>query len=226
MLIDVLALHCKLSGGMSGILLTQPQKIFRHAPAFLFGENETVGFEKMLLHFAAPALCGIKSANLLSARSSTVDYECLASWNRLLAVSGRRIRTIRRSSGRLLIFIYDEERLSGLLAGAEALAYLASKGYPVGLGLHAMLGELFRRLASSPDFPHEIGLFLGYPLDDVLSFERDGGKSSSYCGMWQVYGNVELAVKQMERYRSCSERCCGAYDKGLGIVDIVVGRAF
>ncbi len=184
-----------------------------------------MGFEKMLLHFAAPALCGIKSANLLSAQSSMVDYNCLASLNRILSVSGRRIRTIRRSSGRLLIFIYDEGKLSVLLEGREEISYLASKGYPVGQGLHAMLGELFRRLASEADFPHEVGLFLGYPLEDVVSFEYDKGRTSSYCGMWQVYGNVELAVKQMERYRTCSERCCVAYDRGLDIVDIV-GRAF
>ena len=174
-----------------------------------------MGFEKMLLHFAAPALCGIKSANLLSAQSSAVDYSCLASWNRLLAVSGRR------SSGRLLIFIYDEGRLSELLEGRRERAYLLSKGYPLALGLHAVLGELFRRLASGDDFPHEVGLFLGYPLGDVVAFERDRGRSSSYCGMWQVYGDVPRAVAQMERYRSCSERCCIAYDRGLGIADIV-----
>ncbi len=189
----------------------------------------------MLLHFAAPALCGIKSANLLSAQSSAVDYHCVASWNRLLGGSGRRIRIIHRSSGRfssgccsstrLLIFIYDENRLSCLIQGQGALAYLAAKGYPVGLGLHALLGELFRRLAGDAEFPHEIGLFLGYPLTDVISFERDHGRTSSYCGMWQVYGNVESAIEQMERYRSCSESCCIAYDRGLDIVDIV-GNAF
>ena len=36
-------------------------------------------------------------------------------------------------------------------------------------------------------FPHEMGLLLGYPVEDVTGFMVHGGKNSLYSGYWKVY---------------------------------------
>ena len=35
-------------------------------------------------------------------------------------------------------------------------------------------------------FPHELGLLLGYPVEDVLGFIRNEGRNYLYCGYWKV----------------------------------------
>ena len=47
------------------------------------------------------------------------------------------------------------------------------------------LARLIERLKDADEFPHEIGLFLGYPPEDVEGFiqEPNGQK---YTGIWKV----------------------------------------
>ena len=49
------------------------------------------------------------------------------------------------------------------------------------------LRHLRGRLENNEDFPHEIGLFLGYPLGDVIGFVENEGRNSLCCGCWKVY---------------------------------------
>lgn len=56
--------------------------------------------------------------------------------------------------------------------------------------------HIVRKLRRSEDFPHEIGLFLGYPLEDVAGFMELGPCSCKCTGCWKVYGNVEAAKKK------------------------------
>ena len=56
------------------------------------------------------------------------------------------------------------------------------------------LARLRARLAQGGAFPHEIGLFLDYPADDVLAFVEKGGAGCKLCGYWKVYGDEEKAL--------------------------------
>mgnify|MGYP002624611857 CR=1 FL=1 len=176
-----------------------------------------MSFEQTLMYFAAPALCGLKSANLISAKPAASSAQILSQWNKELSPSGKRIVLIRRSKSLNLLFVYDKNILYQTLSGSSQILYLKQKGYPVAKGMDALLAELFHRLACQPSFPHEIGLFLGYPLEDVICFEKDGGRMSKYSGMWQVYGNVEEARRQMQLYRQCSANCRNYLDMGMNI---------
>lgn len=52
-------------------------------------------------------------------------------------------------------------------------------------------------------FPHEIGIFLDYPLQDVKGFIENKGKNSKYNGLWKVYGDKDASMKLFEKYRKC-----------------------
>jgi hypothetical protein len=58
-----------------------------------------------------------------------------------------------------------------------------------------------------------VGLFLGYPLDDVLGFIRHEGHGYKLCGVWKVYGDPERAKKQFRQYELCRE-CMKSWFKG------------
>lgn len=49
------------------------------------------------------------------------------------------------------------------------------------------------------EFPHEIGVFLGYPMEDVIGFIENNDKNCLCTGYWKVYSNPERA-KNLFRY--------------------------
>ena len=55
-----------------------------------------------------------------------------------------------------------------------------------------------RRLAGD-DFPHEVGLFLGYPPGDVEGFRLNHGRNFKLCGLWKVYCDMEQATARFQR---------------------------
>ena len=168
-------------------------------------EDTLRDFECTLAFHGAPSLAGIKPADLIAWGSPQVcmgtlleDYRCQ------LSRCGIQLRLLCSCRPRCLILVYRPERLAAQLAHPQVQSLLAREGYPVDRGLEEMLDTLQLRLTCG-GFPHEIGLFLGYPLQDVIGFIRDGGKNSKCTGYWQVYSDEQDAVRRFERYRKCSE---------------------
>lgn len=76
------------------------------------------------------------------------------------------------AAARCLVLVYRRDRLERQLEQEEVARLLERDGYPLAGGLEAMLDHLASRMAGSGGFPHEVGLFLGYPAEDVEGFRR------------------------------------------------------
>ena len=87
--------------------------------------------------------------------------------------------------------------------------------------LRAKLNCLQARFAEGGGFPHEIGLFLGYPPEDVRAFVATGGAGCKLCGYWKVYHNVEAARACFARYDACRDRLCRAIAQGTTISQLL-----
>ena len=107
------------------------------------------------------------------------------------------------------------------LAAPQAAAMLEQLGYPMEENLRAKLNRLQARFAEGGGFPHEIGLFLGYPPEDVLAFVATGGAGCKLCGYWKVYHNVEAARACFARYDACRDRLCRAIAQGTTISQLL-----
>jgi hypothetical protein len=79
-----------------------------------------------------------------------------------------------------------------------------------------------RRLRDSETFPHEIGLFLGYPPSDVDGFIRNPNEGFCEVGYWKVYSDVESARRAFRRYRKCTEEYGRMLDEGRTLEQLVV----
>lgn len=84
------------------------------------------------------------------------------------------------------------------------------------------INRLIKKLREEPDFPHEIGLFLGYPLEDVKGFIENKADCSKCSGCWKVYGNEEKALKLFEKYQKCAGIYCAQWKKGMTIERLAV----
>lgn len=178
-----------------------------------------MGFDETIIHCASPALCGIKPASLFSMNEETFSAgkEKIHEWQPYFSKQRKYFVSLKKNDGRILFFVYDAFLLKKLLSDARNAAYLEAKGYPVQRGFQALLAELLHRLAGCGDFPHEVGLFLGYPLEDVIGFETQQATGSAYSGFWKVYGDVESARRTMNLYKSCSALCMKWLNSGLTV---------
>lgn len=180
-----------------------------------------MSFDETVLKLASPALCGIKPSCLFSMDRETFleQFHKIKKWNSQLKGCRLVVLKTRRT---YLIFAYDRLLLSEILSVKRNLEYLSLKDYPVDSTLDGILSELFRRICvhSSGNFPHEVGVFLGYPIDDVIAFEKNRGRGCMYTGCWEVYGDVENACRKMNEYKKCSARCRALFKRGFNVVDI------
>lgn len=162
-------------------------------------------FEKMLIQFCAPTLLGLKAASLISvSRGEMPDlFAQIARCNRTLGACGLRFSVLCECNRRNLVYVYRPALLEKRLADVECRALLARWDYPVEEGIGQMLLHLRGRIARCSDFPHEIGLFLDYPIPDVAAFIENAGADCKLCGYWKVYCDVESAKACFARYDAC-----------------------
>ena len=170
-----------------------------------------------------PALCGIKPSCLFSLKREEDVFACQKVKNvcRDFKTEGKKIAVIVKDKEHSLYFVYDQKAVGDLCKNRDSICYLEQKGYPVEKGSAYILAELFSRLKNRKDFPHEIGLFLGYPLSDVIQFEKRKGNGCAYCGYWKVYSDVDNALELMKKYRDCRSFCKYSCQQGYSILETV-----
>ena len=178
--------------------------------------------EELVVRQCAPTLAGIKTGSLFSCPCDSPEElrQEVRRINRLLAGKGLCLLPLRFDGGRALLYLYRPSRLRQDLEDAEAVRLLEESGYPCH-SAGQCVACLIRRLRESEEFPHEIGVFLGYPLEDVVGFIRNRGRNYTCCGYWKAYGDPEAAQKRFDQYRRCTAACCEQFRKGTAITQLI-----
>lgn len=182
-----------------------------------------MSFDQMMIRYTAPTLCEIKSGNLFAVKKSDFSLRKFLSWREKLGHFGIRLLAVQARCKNILILAYNVCWVRMLLEDSFTRAYLSSKGYSGDeeLSPDAFVTELKSRIKNSNSFPHEIGIILGYPIMDVIEFDRNQGKASKYCGYWKSYSNVEGAKKCQCLYKDCSGKCCQMFEEGRSLSQII-----
>lgn len=182
---------------------------------------EAQRLEQTLAFHCAPSLSGLKPADLINWQlPEQGGEELLDSYAALLSGRGICLRVLRRRGRRCLLLVYRPELLDEWLARRQVSEILAREGYPVSEGRNAMLDALARRLAAR-DFPHEIGLFLGYPPADVEGFRRNKGRNCKLSGLWKVYDQVEETARRFQAFDLCRAALCAQLAEGKTLAQLL-----
>ena len=178
--------------------------------------------EDVLVRNSSPTLAGIKTGSLFSCafRSGDEMRRCLRQWNRILRPKGIRAVSVRYGHGRGLIYVFCNRQLYRDLTDPKTVEILTPLGYNCEEPGRC-IALLRQRMKRSDPFPHEIGLFLGYPPDDVIGFIRDA-KAYKYAGLWKVYGDVSKARALFDAYKACTEAYCTRFCGGCTVEDLAV----
>ncbi|ACD21843.1 DUF3793 family protein [Clostridium botulinum] len=100
--------------------------------------------------------------------------------------------SLRDSDKSLIVLIYDKELLEKYINKKDNLKFLNCVGYDRELSVEDALNTLKDRYEVY-NCPHELGIFLGYPLEDVKDFMECSEKKCLTCGYWKVYNSENKA---------------------------------
>lgn len=160
--------------------------------------------EKNLIEYCSPTLASIKTANLFNYSFETEEELKKQLWelNNRLGKKGIFLKLLYKNEKKALIYVYRKSQLQTDLKQPGVGRFLEKYGYEH-LEVNYTIERLESRLAQKGTFPHEIGIFLGYPLGDVIGFINNNGKNCKCLGCWKVYCNECEAVKKFARFQKC-----------------------
>lgn len=150
-----------------------------------------------LNYHLAPVLAGIKPGSILNMTGDNKEK-----WHKY----GREIvlklhlkwTVLRQGQEGDIIFLYQLGLIRGLLENSSIKSYLEQIGYQV-----LSVNQVIRALKGRYDkvhCPHEVGIFLGIPLEDVRVFIEKPQTPCLLKGYWKVYSNLEDAKTLFEAY--------------------------
>ena len=178
--------------------------------------------KELMVEHGAPTLAGLKPGNIFSIQSEkeTVDSE-IRKLNGILTKKGLRLIPIKRSNDKTMVYLYRPDCLERDLRSPEAAAILEEKGYPCG-NTNCCIVALVKHLMTDEKFPHEIGLFLGYPPSDVKAFMKSSCEGVKCVGCWKAYGNESEAKSTFKKYDACRSMYRKAANKGKPLESLIV----
>ena len=179
--------------------------------------------EKKLAFSCSPLILGLKCANMIY----TSD-ENISKIQRIFDNSPVTVRVIYSSKGSSLIFLFRRDMLKKALNMPSVFDLLCGCGYDPG-DVDSAVTVLSKRIVASRDcgeeFPHEVGVFLGYPAEDVIGFMENEGHNELITGYWKVYKRPAEKSMLFRKFDRAREIVLPLADKGVSLRNIALRPA-
>ncbi len=181
--------------------------------------------EKSIIEHCSLTLSSLKTASLFSVKfeNETVLNSDVLFWNKKFFQSGVTLTLLKVSEKTALVYMYRRDMLENDISDDKANAILAKYGYN-NLSVDLALNRLSQRLSTYNEFPHEIGLFLGYPPEDVEGFICNKGRNCNLCRYWKVYVNQDEALLKFSKYDKCKAIYKKLWQEGRDILRLTVKK--
>lgn len=183
--------------------------------------DESEYFYRTAVFECAPVIHAQKVAVLYSLTAQVSD----ACWTErlpdILNKTGLQALPLYLSGARASILFYHPARLAAALRNPDAAGLLRYYGYHPEESLHAALRTLQMRYLQN-GYPHEIGIFLGYPVEDVIGFILHGGKNYKCRRHWKVYGDIALSSAMFLQIDRTRQFAAAAFNRGYDPVMLAV----
>ncbi|MBN2222181.1 MAG: DUF3793 family protein [Vallitaleaceae bacterium] len=156
---------------------------------------------KIALH-CAPTLMREKPSSLVCLKGNYRDHSLIEIWERwkgkLSLILPLSYYELSRCENHIVILFYHPDWMDHILNHEEIRCFLCHKGYSSCQNMIESLEMLRCRFKDT--CPHEVGVFLGYPIKDVIEFNEDTQKEALAVGYWKVYNDLQHALETFKRY--------------------------
>ena len=167
----------------------------------------------------ASLIAGLKPSNLLIISKGNEKNV-----RRILKGTFLSFLTLARMEDKTTLLIYDPLLLQQYLTRDDVQIFLQELGHQE-KDLSELLREVQRRYEAyankTGDFPHELGLLLGYPVEDVRGYIMHKGKNALCTGYWQVYENPVEKKTIFQKYEEAKEKFIRLFSNGTGLKELL-----
>ena len=169
--------------------------------------------EKCLVEHCSATLASMKSANLfnMTFADDTDVEDQIEFWNRCMKEKGIRV----------LVYVYRKKQLEVSLNRPGVAKFLKKYGYG-STDVEYALDRLKSRIGENNEFPHEIGIFLDYPLGDVIGFITNEGRNFKCVGCWKVYCDECACRKTFAKYKKYKDVYVRLWQQGRSVLQLTV----
>ncbi len=175
--------------------------------------------EMQIAFHCAPLIAGLKLSNLLMLQSEELDRG-----TSILKRAGISYFVVAVTNGKVAVLLFDRQRLETYLRKEEVWKIFQDMGYQnhaMGKVLYAFRQRYEGYLLWNQEFPHEMGLLLGYPIEDVKGFILNEGENCLYTGYWKVYENLPEKMIVFRQFEKARDMLIGLLSNGITIAEVV-----
>lgn len=97
-----------------------------------------------------------------------------------------------------IVLFFNKEKVGLNIREVKNIEFLKRFGYNENMSVEQCLTLLSKRFEHM--CPHEIGIFLGYPVEDVTAFIDCPNDECKMVGYWKVYHDIEKAKSIFNKY--------------------------
>ena len=193
--------RCVCNRGQSDIVIHEQHPC--DAQCAVRDETSVPGMQERIVRHCAPTLAGLKCGSMFRECCGPHGiHSCLEEIRSSILSRGVHIDILKEEENACLIYVYRPKLLSQRMLDPEVRAFMDTMGY-TDLNVKSLVAELSRRFQENEGMPHEVGVFLDYPMEDVIGYMENAGRGYRCIGCWKVYGDVEQAEKRFNAYHKC-----------------------
>lgn len=180
-------------------------------------QNAETELAKRVANHCAPVMTGVKISNMITVDAEEAGILCHICRNTLLNAeclyeNGQKSVVLLFHSAEVQQYIWSNHR------------FMHGLGYD-NLNLEYILKEVRRRfhdyMDNQEEFPHELGILLGYPIWDVIGFIANKGDNCLYAGYWKVYCELSRAILTFSKYDRAKRELAGRISRGQTLEHII-----
>ena len=189
----------------------------------LVREMDLKNIEIQLALQCAPLITGLKVSNLL-----IVSLENAGQVTAIIEKSGLSYYKMLQTKEKVTFLLYRRKQLEEFLCRREIRHFFRQEVYQVfqfGRILRTFQMRYATYMKEGGEFPHEMGLLLGYPLEDVRGFMENEGKYFLYSGYWKVYENMTKKIRLFRKFEVAKEMLIFLIYNGVGMEEIMASYA-
>ncbi|MDF2592665.1 MAG: hypothetical protein K0S75_2131 [Clostridia bacterium] len=170
-----------------------------------FCKSNTTEFMKWFVQLIAPVLIGAKPAEILSFPNDEKHNARLESIKSCIKLNSKlTFNEFSFCSKCTKLLVYNPITLDETLKDKRNIRFLIEQGYPSMYTLDTYINHLICKVKKGK-IPDEIGIFLGYPLKDVMGFIGHASLKLTKVNGWRVYGDPRISDEKHNDFRKAKE---------------------
>lgn len=148
----------------------------------------------------APTVKDLKLATMMNLKNGNRALKDLWEKNKTLIGDslGLDFFELKKGENFVLVYFFKKDKLDKKLSTSKVSEFLNLMGYKDCRQVCDYLNLLKNRFNDS--CPDEIGVFLGYPLKDVIDFKDRDKKTCKCTGYWKCFNDEKSSRKAFEKF--------------------------